>query len=499
MENKFKITPYKHQIECLNKFGRREFFCLAAEQGTGKTFIIINDIADLASTHDVDTVIVFAPNGVHTNWIINEIPKFMPDYIRYKSAAYYSAPNKKDKARLEELMNSTDTTELKILAMNWESLQNKKGVEFAFKFALGARKLMIVADESQKIKNPQAIRTKNLMKLKKHSQYRRTMSGTSILNSPFDAFPQYMFLDPEILQTTSYFSFKAEYAEMMDANSGLMRGIMKKRGMRFAPQIVERDEVSGKPKYRNLDKLRNLIAPHTFRVLKKDCLDLPEKIYKNVWFDLTPAQRRIYNEVKEESKLVLNGEASIVNRLAALGKLSQITSGYFLHPEASEPVRIEGESPKLALLKERVEAIVEEGESVIIWARYHVELEDIERACKEIGVPSVQYHGGVKKDERVAAIQKFESGEVKVFIGQQQAGGTGITLIKASNVIYYSNTFSLEDRLQSEDRAHRIGQTKNVVYYNILAKDTIDFAIMKALESKQDIAQIIMGDRAFID
>jgi SNF2 family DNA or RNA helicase len=497
MLNKFKVTPYNHQLECLNKFGRKEFFCLAAEQGTGKTFIIINDIADLASSHDLDAVIVFAPNGVHTNWVLNEIPKHMPEYIRYRAAAYYASPNKKDKEKLDHLMNSTDTTELKILTMNWESLQNKKGVEFAFKFALSARKLMVVADESQKIKNPQAMRTKNLMKLKKHAHYRRTMSGTSILNSPFDAFSQYSFLDPEILGTSSYYAFKSEYAEMMDTNSGLMRGIMKKRGMRFAPQIVERG-ADNKPKYRNLEKLRNLISPYTFRVLKKDCLDLPEKIYKNIWFDLTPAQRKSYNLMREDSKLVLEGEESVVTKLAALGKLSQISSGYFLHPDQEEPVRIEGDNPKLNLIKERIEAIVEEDESVIIWARYHVEIDDIVKACKEIGIPAVQYHGRVKKEDRVSAIEDFESGKVKVFIGQQQAGGTGITLIKASNVIYYSNTFSLEDRLQSEDRAHRIGQTKNVVYYNFIAKDTIDVAILKALENKQDIAQIILGDKSLL-
>jgi SNF2 family DNA or RNA helicase len=266
--------------------------------------------------------------------------------------------------------------------------------------------------------------------------------------------------------------------------------------MARAPQIVMRD-AKGKPKYKNLEKLNKLIAPHSFRVLKSECLDLPEKIYKTAYFDLTAEQRRVYNKAEEEGRLTLNGEDTPFNRLVVLGKLAQITSGYYLHPDATEPVRIEGGSPKLELLKERVQAVLEEDRKVIIWARYHVELKDICDALLDIGLDPgigfVQYHGKVSKKERDLAIDTFEHGNAYVFVGQQQAGGTGITLVAASTVIYFSNTFSLGDRLQSEDRAHRIGQRENVVYINLVARGTIDEKIVDAVETKKNISEITLA------
>lgn len=493
---KFKLKPMAHQLKYLNEHGRREYSALLADMGTGKTFCIINNIADLWSSHDLDAVLIFAPNGVHTNWTLRELPKTMPDWVRYKAAAWQSVMNKKEKAAFEVLYSSGDSSELRIMTMNWEALTTKRGYEAAERFCTTARRLMIVGDESQNVKNPSAQRTKALMRLKKHSHWRRIMSGTPITNAPFDAFSQFMFLDEHILGTTSYYAFKAEYADMIPSNSKMLQGIMRKHGMNRAPQIVARG-VDGRPKYRNLDKLNALLAPHSFRVLKSECLDLPEKIYKTAYFDMTAEQRRVYDKAYEEGRITLNGEDTPMNRLVVLGKLSQITSGYYLHPDAEEPVRIEGGSPKIGLMMDRINSIVEEGGKVIVWARYHVEIDDICAALSaggfEPGKDFVQYHGHIKKDERNAAIDLFENGEAKVFVGQQQAGGTGITLVSANFVIYFSNTFSLGDRLQSEDRAHRIGQTKNVVYTNLVARGTVDEDIVGAIEAKKSVSEITLA------
>ena len=490
---KFKTKPFAHQLECLNKFGRREYFALLAEQGTGKTFIIINNIADLWSSGELDGVLVFAPNGVHTNWILREIPKHMPDYVRHAKAEWSASMRKKEKAALDALMSERDPSVLRIFAMNWDALQTKRGVEAAEKFCKSCSRLMIVGDESQNFKNPTTARAKELQRLKKHSTYRRIMSGTTIDGSPFSAFSQFMFLDESILGTTSYFAFKAEYADMMPADSRMMQNLMRSKGLRRAPQIVARD-ASGKPRYRNLDKLKALIEPHSFRVMKKDCLDLPEKIYKNVYFEMTPAQTKIYEKARDESRIELNGEETPMTRLVVYGKLSQITSGYYLHPDASEPVRIEGDNNKISLLKSLIEDIVIENEKkVIIWAKYKVEIEDIANALKSLGIEFVEYHGDIGKDDRTAAIDSFENGNAQAFLGQQKAGGTGLTLVGASYMIYFSNSFSLIDRLQSEDRAHRIGQTEDVVYINLIAKGTIDESIVDALEAKESVANKILA------
>jgi SNF2 family DNA or RNA helicase len=487
---KFKTQPYKHQLECLNKFGRKKAFALLAEMGTGKTWIIINNIADLWSSGDCDSVLVFAPNGVHTNWTRLELPKHMPDWVRYKAVPWIAGGRKAEVEEIETLYEPRNG-ELRIMTMNWEALQSKKGVEAAKRFALCSGKLMIVCDESDSVKNPTAKRTQNLMALKPYSHWRRIMSGTPINNAPFDAFSQFSFLDEHILQTTSFYAFKAEYAEMLQPGNPLLDNIKARTKSRGTPQVVARGP-GGRPKYRNLDKLSALIAPHSFRVLKSECLDLPEKIYKTLVFNMTPEQIKTYKKAEKECRLVFESEETPFNKLVAVTKLAQITSGYYIHPLSEEPVRIEGKNPKLDLLKDRVQKIIESGEKVIIWARYRIEIEDIVATLTQEGINCVQYHGGIAKDDRTAAIDSFENGNAQVFVGNQQAGGTGITLVAASYVIYFSNNFSLRDRLQSEDRAHRIGQTKNVTYINIAAKGTIDMHVIGALTNKKDVADTII-------
>lgn len=489
--SKFKTRPYKHQLECLNKFGRHKAFALLAEMGTGKSWIIINNVADLWASAECEAMLVLAPNGVHTNWTLLELPKHMPDWVSYRAAAWSASGKKKDREAIEALYDQTEGRELRILTMNWEALQSKKGFEAALRFVGSFGDVMIACDESDAFKNPTTARAKALMKLKRYSKWRRIMSGTPINNAPFDAFSQFQFLDENILGTTSFYAFKAEYAEMLQEGNPLLDAIKKRSGSRFTPQVVARG-AGGRPKYRNLDKLAALIAPHSFRVLKSECLDLPEKIYKTLLFDLTPQQKEVYKKAEEECRLVFDNEETPFNKLVAVTKLAQITSGYYIHPLANEPVRIEGDNPKLELLAERVDAIVAAGEKVIVWARYVAEIKDIVEVLQKAGHKVVQYYGEVKKGERIQAIEDFERGEADVFVGNQQAGGTGITLVAASYVIYYSNNFSLRDRLQSEDRAHRIGQTKSVTYINIAARGTIDEVVVRALSNKKDVADAII-------
>jgi SNF2 family DNA or RNA helicase len=589
LSGKFKTKPYRHQFECLTRFGRKQAFALLAEMGTGKSWIVINNVADLWSSGDCDGVLVFAPNGVHTNWTRLELPKHMPDWVRYRAAPFVASGNKTEKAALEHLYDGAGDGELRIMTMNWEALQHKSGVEAAMRFAQCFRRLMIVCDESDAAKNPKAERTKQLMKLKKYSHWRRIMTGTMINNAPFDAFSQFSFLDEEILGTTSYHAFKAEYSELLSENHHLIQHIVRKKvkmsdndrlwlkkeiaelqarmkangraelidamanvvdayesegfdkllgaferlkslfspdysvkkaealrliasaELRLAnhlkqvsaafnpnrlPQIVDKDK-DGRPKYRNLDKLSALIAPHSYRVLKSECLDLPEKIYKTLFFDMTKEQERIYKKAEDECRIVYQGQETPFNKLVAVTKLAQITSGYYIHPLANEPVRIEGENPKLDMLVSRVDAIIDSGQKVIIWARYKIEIQDIVSRLEANGHNVVQYHGEVKKGERVEAIERFERGDAQVFVGNQQAGGTGITLVAASYAIYFSNDFSLRNRLQSEDRAHRIGQTKNVTYINICGKGTIDEVVVAALTNKQDVSRAIIDTDLF--
>jgi SNF2 family DNA or RNA helicase len=491
MTKRYRSVPYLHQMKCLEEHGEKHAFALLAEMGTGKTATMIYNMVDLWLEQKLTDVLIFAPNGVHSNWTRLEIPKHVPDYFMYTMATWSANLNWAGQRKLKKLMEKESSTEnVRILAMNWESIQTKRGFEIAKKFCIGSNKLMIICDESDNIKNPEIKRTKALFTLKTFSKYRRIMTGTPVNNSPFDVFSQFSFLDEKILGTRSFISFKKRFSEQVDNNSVLVEAIRGKTGS--TPFIVAKGQ-DGKPKYKNLDVLAKMIAPYSFRILKEECLDLPKKVYKTIDFELTPEQKKFYKTVEEECRVVFEGDTTVLNKLTALLKLSQITSGYCVIPGMDEPIRISGGNPKLDLLEEWVEKIIKNGEKVIIWARFRIEIKDIVARLKKLkGAHIVEYHGGTSKNDREFAIDSFENGESNIFVGSQQAGGSGITLIAASYVIYFSNNFKLRDRLQSEDRAHRIGQTKSVVYINLCATDTIDEYIINSLMNKKDIAEEIL-------
>lgn len=485
-----KTSPYAHQVRCLKQFGRREYFALLAEMGTGKTWIIINDFVDLWSTNDLDAVLILAPSGVQTNWTSIELPKHLPASIDLVTATWPGL-NKAGKAKLDTVSKVQGAGPLRVVAMNWEALGTKRGLKYAMQFLKSARAPMIVADESDFIKNPSAIRTKNLMLLKHLSAFRRNMTGTMINNAPFDAFSQMNFLHSNILNCSNIYAFKAEHAELLPMNNELVRHIIAKTECRGVPQVVATG-IDGRPKYRNLDKLAAQIAPHAFRVLKSECLDLPKKIYKTVVFKMTPSQTAIYRKAAVECRLIFEQEVATFSKLVAAGKLAQITSGYYLHPDSDEPVRIDGPNPKLDLLEERVRVLVARGEKVIVWARYRVQIADIVERLTAASIEVIEYHGGVKKKDRPKIIERFENGTAEVFVANQQTAGTGLTIVAAKYVFYFSNDFSYRNRVQSEDRSHRIGQRRNVTYTDLIAQGTIDETVIKSLAGKEDVARSIL-------
>jgi hypothetical protein len=505
----YKTAPFAHQAHFMDQHAQASAFFLSAEQGTGKTWMLINNMARLWDEGKIDACVVLAPNGVHTNWTLIEIPKHMPDWTRYHAVAWKAGMGKAATRKFETVFSTAEPRTLKILTMNWEGLDHARSFDVLDRFCqLFAGKLMFIGDEpSGSIKNPTSQRYKQLLKLKYTTAYRRMSDGTPITQGPFDAFAPYHFLDKRILATDSFMAFKAEYAEMMPAmvqgydDNGqpkqvpnpLIKSIMDRAKTKRVPQIVMKGK-DGIPRYRNLGKLQSLIAPFTYRVLKKDCLDLPEKIYKTAVFDMTAEQAKVYDKLLKECRLVFENNEAPVVKLAAITKLAQITSGFFIHPDHDEPVAIPGPNPKLELLVDRVEAIVRQDSKVIVWARFHAEIAAIGAALRGVGVPFVEYHGGVASKLREEAKIAFQEGDAAVMIAQQQAGGTGNTWTAAAYTIYFSNTFSLRERLQSEDRNHRIGQTESVVYLDLVARGTIDEKIVRALAAKKNVADLINGD-----
>lgn len=486
-----KTKPMDHQRVALERMAGRRTFALLAEQGTGKTWVLLADAERLYAKGAIDAMLVVAPNGVHTNWVTREIPTHMEGEI--VARAWRSGAGVRYKRTLEDLFKVRapgEVVPLRVFTINIDALITKAGFDFAMRF-VRCTKCLVVLDESHRIKNPKSGRTEALMKLRPHCKGARIATGTPVTNAPVDVFAQMEFLESGLLGTTSYRAFVAEYADVLPATHPLVQNMVRANPKAAFAQIIAKNE-DGTPRWRNLEKLTKLLEPHSFRVLKRDCLDLPGKIYKTVSFELSAQQRKAYDKMQDELRIELPDEAVLpVSELAALTKLQQITSGFVMLPDKGGLRLVSEKNPRLETLLDLVRDI--DGK-FIVWARFKEELRAIAEALREAGVECVEYHGDVSKADRELAIDALQSGTARAFIAQAQAGGTGLTLTAAETAIYYSNDFNSGTRLQSEDRNHRIGTKSHVVYIDLAAEGTIDERIALVLQRKKNTAALVLGD-----
>jgi SNF2 family DNA or RNA helicase len=470
---KFKTKPFEHQKDALKKCWNKKAFAIFAEMGTGKTKIALDNACILYNKGRIDRLLVVAPKGTYMNWVDQEIPVHVPDYIEKDVLAWKPNITEKYELQLKAIRNA-ENFKLKIFVMNVESLSTKKGCYYAKLFLSG--KSMMIIDESTTIKNPQAKRTKNILELSKEAPYKRILTGSPVTQSPMDLWSQMDFLEPEILGQQSFYAFRTKYAVMITASAA--------GGTHKFQKIV---------KFKNLKELGKLVSPHSYRILKKDCLDLPDKIFTKRIIELSDEQKKAYSEMKTSAITILKGEAATaVNVLTQLIKLHQITCGH-MKTDSGDIINL-----KNSRLDELMQILGETTGKAIIWANYIHDINTIESAIKkEFGLDSYcTYYGATKQEDRQACINKFqdETNPVRFFIGNTQTGGYGITLTQASTVIYYSNNYDLEKRIQSEDRAHRIGQKNPVLYVDLVAKETVDEKIIQALRNKVNIASEINGE-----
>jgi SNF2 family DNA or RNA helicase len=470
MNYKFKTKPYKHQLTALEKSWNKETFAYFMEMGTGKTKVLIDNVAMLYDKGKIDGVLIIAPKGVVKTWYEQELPTHLPDHIENVTVLWQSNITKKQQEKLETLYEIG--TALHILVMNVEALSTDKGVKFANKF-LNSHRSMMAIDESTTIKTPTAKRTRNIIDLGGHAKYRRIMTGSPVTKNPLDLYTQCYFLDPFHLNHSSYYSFRNRYAIMKT---------MHVRGRSI--QVVH--------KFQNLSELSDIVKTFSYRVLKEDCLDLPPKNFMKRHVSLTPDQKKIYQQMKKQALAVLNGKVTTtMTVLTQLMRLHQITCGHFTADDGTT------QAVESNRLNELMSVLDETEGKAIIWANYQLSVgEIIQRIIKEYGEDSyVHYYGLTSQEERQDHIRKFQNDpKCRFLVGTPQTGGYGITLTQANTVVYYSNGYDLEKRLQSEDRAHRIGQTKNVTYVDLIAEDTVDEKIVEALRNKINIASEVMGE-----
>jgi len=470
MNYKFKTKPYAHQITALEKSWNKETYAYFMEMGTGKTKVLIDNTAMLYDKGKIDGLLLVAPKGVVGTWYDQELPTHLPNHIENVTILWQANITKGQQEKLDTLFETE--TALHILIMNVEALSTTKGTDFAAKFINSHNTLMVI-DESTTIKNPSAKRTKNILKLSSKTKYRRIMTGSPVTKNPLDLYSQCEFLGSWLLNFASYYSFRNRYAEMKTLH-------VHGRSI----QVVD--------KFKNLGELSEQLKGFSYRVLKEDCLDLPEKNWTKRQITLTPDQRKIYSQMKETALATLNGkQATTMTVLTQLMRLHQITCGHFTADDGTIQ-RIDNNR-----VNELMNILSEMEGKAIIWAHYQWDIKDIIKEIVKVHGPGsvVDYFGLTPQDERQGNIKKFQSDpKCRFLVGTPSTGGYGITLTAANTVIYYSNGYDLEKRLQSEDRAHRIGQKKNVTYVDILAEETVDEKIVKALRKKINIASEVMGE-----
>lgn len=508
--SKWKMKPFQHQIDGVEKLLKNEAFFLADEMGCGKSAQIVNAACTLAEQGKIDTVVIVAPASVRCVWLDAEIGE-----IKKHSWNKFNVVAEFHKKLKRVWVDNEEDCGLLWIVTNYEFLRNKERLEYLCETLKGNRSLLVL-DESSYIKNRTSQQTKAIAKLRQYCARCVLLNGTPVTNSPLDLFSQMNILSPKILKGENFYQFRAKYCDMQSVNFG---------NSRKAFMLVKG--------YKNLDKLARRVAPYVLRRLKADCLDLPEKLYTTREVALTPEIWRRYQELKKDAVMSLgNGETRLEpNAAVRLMRLAQLTSGIL---GASPDILLKhGQSPSYDPTKEEffpseefsthdlsdeklkwcVQYLTEEctAKAVIVWTRWRRERERLYEALDKIRwhigqdrdrpmLELYQIYGGQSKSERQAAVLclalPYESSNLNrktIVLAQPHAGGFGLNLVAASEAIYLSNDFALGIRLQSEDRIHRPGQINKCLYIDCLATGpkgecSIDHIIAKALREKQNLA-----------
>lgn len=486
----FKTECYPFQETVFNDTKDEKSWGLWLEQGLGKTKITLDTAAYLALKGEITGMLVVAPNGVHTNWVTDEIPKHFA-LNKVCSYTYYTSKSKSKyhQNAVEALLRTKDFA---VLVMSYDAILTKEGVIMAKKF-MKSRPLLYVLDEVNRIKNPKAKTSKSIIKSGSYCPYKRALTGTPTPNGPFDIFNPIQWLDSEFwtrFRLGSFWMFKHYFAEMIKVKTNL--------GHEYEDVKRVKNKVTGEweKQYRNLDELHEIQSKISTRLTKEEVLpDLPPKLFSRRYYEMNPEQRRVYKDLIQQCYSELEGKYATADlAIVLLLRLQQVICGYVPIMDLKDPMEkktlalIGDTNPRMKLLAELCEDTPHQG---IIWARFN---QDIDLIMDLLGKDAVRYDGQVDDEQRVENVAKFKRGEVKWFVSKPEVGGEGLTLTMAKTVIYYNNNFNLKDRLQSEDRAHRIGTQTAVNYYDLVCQDTVDEKILGSLLSKFNISKQINGD-----
>lgn len=487
----FKTPPWHHQLREFEISADEEVRALLWQMRTGKTKIIIDTACHLYLAGKIDVLIIFAPNGIHENWIVRELPTHAWTNVntialawqtRVAGLKYGASLSVAMKALWEaahlkwwdEFKRMSTTTALAVVAFNSEAM-TRKDIRKAVAKLLTKRRCMVVWDESSDFRTPGSARTLMSRAITKHAPFRRILDGTVVTNSPLHSFSQYELLRPGALGFTRFEDFKDRYA---------IYELARRPGGGAYPALKE---------YQHLDELRERMSTMSSVVLRSDCEDLPAVVPFTRDIGLTDEQVRLYKEVQAKIKIELAKGliVSIGQRTAKLGKLQQIVSG-FLIDEQQKVHDIRGGNPRLEALSDEV--YLAPGK-VIVFCQFQ---EDLDRASKRLradGWDVLEYHGRVSAADKAKARKAFGPDappDKAVIVGQWASMSRGIELSGADTIIAYSHTFNAIFRQQGIERATKMGGG-NVRLIDFMAPG-VDHYMVDRVASNVAVADDLAGN-----
>lgn len=463
----FKMTPRDFQLEDFTEYRDRKYFGLFWEQGLGKTKFILDVSAYKWSIGHIDTLLVMAPNGVHAQWILEQVPKQLPDWVPRKCVYWQPEKTKKFERLVQEVHDFEEG--LRIFAINQEALITDRGEKFVLDI-LDKHLTFWVIDESGSIAKPSATRSKLSLKLAQRAEARAILDGTPVGVGMEDMFTPLEWLDPKILGFTSFYSARHHFCEMQQVFG--------------APAGTK--EVTG---YRNVSEFQKKMHAHCSRRTAEECLDLPDRIYSKRYVEFTSEQRRLYNEVLEESIAALESGEIVTAEQAVvrLIRLQQITCGF-----------VKDENGVVHNIKNnRLSSTVDWAKQVtgkfIVWARFHQDIDNLSEALKDFN--PVVWDGRTSGPDRIEAKRRFmEDSECLGFIANQGSAGTGVDGLQlvSHSMNYYSNSFKAKERWQSEARLHRMGQQGTVFVTDTVIRNSTDIKLLNILQKRKDTADMVL-------
>lgn len=437
-------------------------FGLMFEMGCGKSLTAIAIMGALFEQGLIRRVLVACPGSIVAVWE-SELAKFAA--FPYRFAALLGT--KQQRIRTLYALGEDGSGALQVAAINYESTFRDGMFDALWKYGAD----LIICDESQRIKNQKAQQTLAMQKLAEKAKYRLALTGTPIQQDAQDVFAQYKFLDKSVFGD-NFYAFRARYCRL---------------GGFGGKQVVW---------IKNEDELSRKMYSVAYRVTKAECLDLPPETFVTREVELSPAERKHYDELRVASVTELSQEAKVeaTTVLTKLLRLQQAAGG-FLRADDSERVTQIGSS-KLDALSDIVEDyVIGEGRKLVIFARFLPEVAAIGELLRSKGIRYGRITGEVPLQERGEIVEDFQTNpETMCFVAQLQTAGLGITLHAASTAVFYSVGYNLADYQQALARIHRKGQTQPCTYILLQAARTVDQKIMAALDKKSDIARRIVDD-----